>query len=125
MKTIQEYIIENKDFQRSFNESKSSTVINKLKKEFKNKFDNKVTIGSGRANFQQLYDVYVYDDSFDILKEVNDIIKKYITVWKEFTDDELKKKIDEKHEFLKKHSETIDRYPIEFCRLSARELNKL
>ena len=125
MKGIKEYIIENKDFQRSFNESKSSTVINKLKKEFKNKFDNKVTIGSGRANFQQLYDVYVYDDSFDTLKEVNDIIKKYIGVWKEFTDDELKKKIDEKHEFLKKHSETIDRYPIEFCRLSSSDLNKL
>ena len=125
MKSIKEYIIENKDFQRSFNESKSSTVINKLKKEFKNKFDNKVTIGSGRANFQQLYDVYVYDDSFDTLKEVNDIIKKYITAWKEFTDDELKKKIDEKHEFLKKHSETIDRYPIEFCRLSSSDLNKL
>lgn len=123
--TLKEYIIENKDFQRSFNESKSSTVINKLKKEFKNKFDNKVTIGSGRANFQQLYDVYVYDDSFDTLKEVNDIIKKYISVWKEFTDDELKKKIDEKHEFLKKHGETLDRYPIEFCRLSARDLNKL
>lgn len=125
MKGIKEYIIENKDFQRSFNESKSSTVINKLKKEFKNKFDNKVTIGSGRANFQQLYDVYVYDDSFDTLKEVNDIIKKYIGVWKEFTDDELKKKIDEKHEFLKKHSETLDRYPIEFCRLSSSDLNKL
>jgi len=124
MKSIKEYIIENKDFQRSFNESKSSSVINKLKKEFKNKFDNKVTIGSGRANFQQLYDVYVYDDSFDTLKEVNNIIKKYIPVWKEFTDDELKKKIDEKHEFLKKHSETLDRYPIEFCRLSSSDLNK-
>ena len=124
MKSIKEYIIENKDFQQSFNESKSSSVINKLKKEFKNKFDNKVTIGSGRANFQQLYDVYVYDDSFDTLKEVNNIIKKYIPVWKEFTDDELKKKIDEKHEFLKKHSETLDRYPIEFCRLSSSDLNK-
>lgn len=124
MKSIKEYIIENKDFQRSFNESKSSTVINKLKKEFKDKFDNKVTIGSGRANFQQLYDVYVYDDSFDTLKQVNDIIKKHIKVWKEFTDDELKKKINEKHEFLKKHSETLDRYPIEFCRLSSSDLNK-
>lgn len=115
MKGIKEYI----------KESKSSTIINKLKKEFKNKFDNKVTIGSGRANFQQLYDVYVYDDSFDTLKEVNDIIKKYIAAWKEFTDDELKKKIDEKHEFLKKHSETLDRYPIEFCRLLSSDLNKL
>ena len=125
MKELKEYIIENKDFQRSFNESKSSTVINKLKKEFKNKFDNKVTIGSARANFQQLYDVYVYDDSFDTLKQVNDIIKKYISVWKGFTDDEIKEKIDETHEFLKKYNETLDNYPLEFCRLYARELNKL
>lgn len=115
MKNITEYI----------NESKGSSIINKLKKEFKDKFGNKITIGSGRSNYEQLYDVYVYDDSLDTLKQVNDIIKKYIKVWKGFTDDELKKKINEQHEFLKKHSETLDKYPIEFCRFSSKELNKL
>lgn len=107
------------------NESKSSTIINKLKKEFKDKFDNKVTIGTGRANYEQLYDVYIYDDSLDTLKEVNDIIKKHIKVWKGFSDAELKKKIDDVHEFLKKYNETIDKYPIEFTRLSSKELNKI
>ena len=115
MKTLKNYIIE----------SKSSTLINKLKKEFKDKFDNKVTIGTGRANYTQVYDIYVYDDSLDTLKEVNNIIKKSIKIWKEFSDDELKKKIEEKHEFLKKYNETLDKYPIEFTRLTSKELNKI
>ena len=115
MKNIKQYI----------NESKSSIIVNKLKKEFKDKFGDKVTIGSGRSNFKQLYDVYIYDDSLDTLKEVNNIIQKHIKVWKGFTDDELKKKIDEQHEFLKKHSETLDKYPIEFYRFSSQDLNKL
>ena len=52
MKTINEYIME----------SSSSTIVNKIKKEFEKEFGNKVTIGSGRANYRQLYDVYIYDD---------------------------------------------------------------
>lgn len=115
MKSITEYIFE----------STSSSIINKIKKEFKTKFDNKVTIGSGKTNYEQLYDVYVYDDSLDLLKEVNDIIKKHISVWKEFSDDELKKKIDDHSKFLQNYNETLDNYPIEFTRFSSRELNKL
>ena len=107
------------------NESKSSTIINKLKKEFKDKFDNKVTIGTGRVNYEQLYDVYIYDDSLDTLKEVNNIIKKHIKVWKGFSDAELKEKIDEKHKFIKKYGITLDKYPIECIRLSSKELNKI
>ena len=42
------------------NEAANTTaIVNKIKKEFKKEFGDKVTIGSGRANYQQLYDVYI------------------------------------------------------------------
>jgi len=119
MKSINEYIIE----------SSSSTIVNKIKKEFKEKFDNKVTIGSGKANYRQLYDVYIYDDKLETLQKVNEILKKHIPIWKGFTDDEMKEKLKEKEEFFKKHKDdksvTLDRYPVEFFRFTSRDLKKI
>lgn len=120
MKTINEYIIQ---------ESSSSTIVNKIKKEFETEFGNKVTIGSGRANYQQLYDVYIYDDKLETLQKVNEILKKHLTIWKGFTDDEMKEKIKDHKEFLNKHKNdayvTLDRYPIEFFRFTSRDLKKI
>lgn len=119
MKSINEYITE----------SSSSTIVNRIKKEFEKEFGEKVTIGSGKANYRQLYDVYIYDDKLETLQKVNEILKKYIPIWKGFTDDEMKNKIKEKEEFIKKHKDenliTLDRYPIEFFRFTSRDLQKI
>ena len=120
MRNINEYII---------NESKGYTIVNKIKKEFKEKFNDKVTIGTGKANYQQLYDVYIYDDKLETLQQVNEILKKYLPIWKGFTDDEMKKKLKDKEEFFKKHKDdksvTLDRYPVEFFRFTSRDLRKI
>jgi len=119
MKQINEYIME----------SSSSTIVNKIKKEFEKEFGKIVTIGSGKANYRQLYDVYIYDDKLETLQKVNEILKKHIPIWKGFTDEEMKNKIKEKEEFFKKHkndkSVTLDRYPIEFFRFTSRDLQKI
>ncbi len=119
MKSLNNYI----------NESKGYTIVNKIKKEFKEKFNDKVTIGTGKANFQQLYDVYIYDDKLETLQQVNDILKKHLPIWKGFTDDEMKKKLKDKEEFFKKHKDdksvTLDRYPVEFFRFTSRDLRKI
>ena len=120
MRNINEYII---------NESKGYTIVNKIKKEFKEKFNDKVTIGTGKANYQQLYDVYIYDDKLETLQQVNEILKKHLPIWKGFTDDEMKKKLKDKEEFFKKHKDdksvTLDRYPVEFFRFTSRDLRKI
>ena len=107
----------------------TTTIVNKIKKEFKKEFGDKVTIGSGRANYQQLYDVYIYDMDINTLKKVNDILKKHITIWKGFTDDEMQKKLDDKKEFFDKHKDdkfvTLDRYPVEFFRFTSRDLKMM
>ena len=74
-----------------------------LKNEFKNEFGDTVQLASGKANFTQLYDVYIYNDDIEILKKVNDILKKHINIWKGFTDEELKNKI-------KDHKDSLDKY---------------
>ena len=118
-----------KDLNTYINESSSSTIVNKIKKEFENEFGKKVTIGSGRANYQQLYDVYIYDDKLETLQKVNEILKKHIPIWKGFTDDEMKEKLKEKEEFFKKYKDdksvTLDRYPIEFFRFTSRDLKRI
>jgi len=120
MRNINEYIII---------ESKGYTIVNKIKKEFKEKFNDKVTIGTGKANFQQLYDVYIYDDKLETLQQVNEILKKHLPIWKGFTDDEMKKKLKDKEEFFKKHKDdksvTLDRYPVEFFRFTSKDLRKI
>ena len=112
------------------NEAANTTaIVNKIKKEFKKEFGDKVTIGSGRANYQQLYDVYIYDMDINTLKKVNDILKKHITIWKGFTDEEMQKKLDDKKEFFDKHKDdkyvSLDRYPVEFFRFTSRDLRKI
>lgn len=120
MRNINEYII---------NESKGYTIVNKIKKEFKEKFNDKVTIGTGKANYQQLYDVYIYDDKLETLQQVNEILKKHLPIWKGFTDDEMKKKLKDQEEFFKKYKDdklvTLDRYPVEFFRFTSRDLRKI
>lgn len=121
MKSIDTYINEGVN---------TSTLVKKIENEFKKEFNTKVTIGKGRSNYQMLYDVYIYDMSLDILKKVNEILKKYLAPkFKGFTEDELQKKIDEQQEFLNKHKNekyvTLDRYPIEFVRFSSRDLKNL
>ena len=107
----------------------TTAIVNKIKKEFQKEFGNKVTIGSGRANYQQLYDVYIYDMDINTLKKVNDILKKHITIWKGFTDEEMQKKLDDKKEFFDKYKDdksvSIDRYPVEFFRFTSRDLKKM
>ena len=119
MKSINEYIME----------SSSSTIVNRIKKEFEKEFGKTVTIGSGKANYRQLYDVYIYDDKLETLQKVNEILKKHIPIWRGFTDEEMKDKIKEKEEFFKKHKDdtwvTLDRYPIEFFRFTSRDLQKI
>lgn len=110
-------------------ESSSSTIVNRIKKEFEKEFGKKVTIGSGKANYTQLYDVYIYDDKLETLQKVNEIVKKHIPIWKGFTDDEMKSKIKKHKEFLKEYGDesfaTLDRYPIEFFRFTSRDLQKI
>ena len=112
------------------NEAANTTaIVNKIKKEFQKEFGDKVTIGSGRANYQQLYDVYIYDMDINTLKKVNDILKKYLPIWKGFTDEEMQKKLDDKKEFFDKHKDdkyvSLDRYPVEFFRFTSRDLRKV
>ena len=107
----------------------TTAIVNKIKKEFQKEFGDKVTIGSGRANYQQLYDVYIYDMDINTLKKVNDILKKHITIWKGFTNEEMQKKLDDKKEFFDKYKDdkyvNLDRYPVEFFRFTSRDLKKM
>lgn len=118
-----------KDLNTYINESSGSIIVNKIKKEFEKEFGKKVTIGSGRANYQQLYDVYIYDDKLEILQKVNEILKKHLPIWKGFTDEQMKEKLKEKEEFFKKYKDdktvTLDRYPIEFFRFTSRDLKRI
>lgn len=104
----------------------TTTIVNKIKKEFQKEFGDKVILGSARANHQQLYDVYICDMDINTLKKVNDILKKHIPIWKGFTDKEMQKKLDDKKEFFDKFNDdksvTLDRYPIEFFRFTSRDL---
>ena len=120
MKDFKEYII---------TEASTTSFINKIKNEFKKEFGNTVQLASGKANFTQLYDVYIYNDDIEILKKVNDILKKHINIWKGFTDEELKNKIKDHKDFLDKYKDekwvTPDRYPIEFFRFTSRDVKKI
>ena len=120
MKSINEYII---------TEASTTSFVNKIKNEFKKEFDNKVTLASAKANYTQLYDVYIYDDNIETLKKVNEILKKHLKIWKGFTEEELKDKIKKHKEFFDKHKDekwvTPDRYPIEFFRFTSKDIRKI
>ena len=120
MKSINEYII---------TEASTTSFVNKIKNEFKKEFDNKVTLASAKANYTQLYDVYIYDDNIETLKKVNEILKKHLRIWKCFTEEELKDKIKKHKEFFDKHKDekwvTPDRYPIEFFRFTSKDIRKI
>jgi len=116
MKTLNEYITE----------SSSSTIVNRIKKEFEKEFGKTVTIGSGKASYRQLYDVYIYDDKLETLQKVNEILKRYLTKWKGFSNKELNDKLKEQEDFFKNNKDnnlcTLDRYPIEFLRFTSKDL---
>jgi len=116
-----------KDIITKINEGiNTSFIIKKIESEFENEFGNDVTLGKGRVNNQMMYDVYVYTTSIDILKKVNEILKKYLAPkFEGFTDDELNKKINDKEEFLKEHNKTIKDFPIEFGRFDSKGLKNL
>ncbi len=120
MKNIGQYII---------TEASTTSFVNKIKNEFKKEFGDTVQLASGKANYTQLYDVYIYDDDIDILKKVNDILKKHINIWKGFSDKELEDKIKEHKDFLEKYKDekwvTPDRYPIEFFRFTSKDIKKI
>lgn len=120
MKSINEYII---------TEASTTSFVNKIKNEFKKEFDNKVTLASAKANYTQLYDVYIYDDNIETLQKVNEILKKHIPIWKGFTEEELKDKIKKHKEFFDKYKDekwvTPDRYPIEFFRFTSKDIRKI
>lgn len=129
MKDINDYILETKEISSIddyITEAVNTTAfVNKIKKEYQKEFGNKVTLASAKTNYTQVYDTYIYDIDFDILKKVNDILKKHLKIWKGFTDDELKNKIQEQENFLKTNDETIDRYPIEFYRFTSKDIRKI
>lgn len=120
MKSVTQYII---------TEASTTSFVNKIKNEFKKEFGDIVQLASAKANFTQLYDVYIYEDDIEILKKVNDILKKHINIWKGFTDEELKDKIKHHKEFLDKYKDeklvTPDRYPIEFFRFTSKDIRKI
>lgn len=118
MKDIKEYII---------NEASTTSFVNKIKNEFKKEFGDKVTLTSAKANFTQLYDIYIYDENLETLKKVNEILKKHLTLWKGFTDEELKNKIDEHNKFMKEYGEKYPwkDSPIEFFRFTSRDVKKI
>ena len=103
----------------------TSTFINKIKREFKDEFANDVTLTSAKANYTQIYDVYIYDTDFNVVKKVNDILKKHLKIWKGFTDNELKNKIKEQENFLKTNNQSIYDYPIEFFRFTSKDIKKI
>lgn len=118
-----------KDIKEYINESYASTIINKIKDEFNKKFADKVTISSTKTSYEQLYIVYVYDNKLETLKEVNEILKKQLSIWRGLTDDEMQDKLKENQEFLNNHKDdplvTQDRYPIEFFRFTSKDLKKI
>lgn len=116
MKAINEYLI---------TEVSASSFVNKIKKDIEKTFGNKVTMTSAKANYTQLYDIYVYDDSLDTLKKINDLLKKYLTIWKGFTEEELKKKLEDHKEWLKKYKSPWKDSPIEFFRFTSRDVRKI
>ena len=120
MKNIKEFII---------TEASTTSFVNKIKNEFKKEFDNKVTLASAKANYTQLYDVYIYDDNIETLKKVNEILKKHLKIWKGFTDEELENKLKKHEDFLNKHKNdptvTPDRYPVEFFRFTSKDIRKI
>lgn len=118
MKQLSQYII---------TEASTSTFVNKIKSELKKAFGDTVQLTSAKANYTQLYDIYIYDDNIETLKKVNEILKKHLTLWKGFTDEELKNKIDEHNKFLKEYGEKYPwkDSPIEFFRFTSRDVKKI
>ena len=106
-------------------EASTTSIINKIKTEFKREFGDNVKIRSAKANYTQLYDVDIYKDNIETLKRVNNILKKHLTFWKGFSDEEMQEKIDNQHDFLKRHNEELQRYPIEFCRFTSKDITKM
>ena len=118
MKDISQYII---------TEASTTSFVNKIKNEFKKEFEDKVQLATAKANFTQLYDIYIYDDDIETLKKVNEILKKHLKIWKGFTDEELQNKIDEHHKFMKEYGEKNPwkDSPIEFFRFTSRDIRKI
>lgn len=118
MKDFKEYLII---------EASTTSFVNKIKNELQKEFDNKVTLTSAKANYTQLYDIYIYDENIETLKKVNEILKKHLKIWKGFTDEELQNKIDEHNKFLKEYGEKNPwkDSPIEFFRFTSRDVKKI
>lgn len=118
MKNLNQYLI---------TEASTTSFVNKIKNEFKKEFGDTVTLTSAKANYTQLYDIYVYDDKIETLKKINDILKKHLKLWKGFTDEELQNKIDEHNKFLKEYGEKYPwkDMPIEFFRFTSRDVKKI
>lgn len=94
MKKIIQYISES---------SSTTTIINKIKKEFKN-WGTSVSLVSSKHKLYSSYYVYVYDIANESeLRKVDDIIKKYVPEYNGMPDDKLAKKFKEIKEIANKH----------------------
>ena len=105
MKRINEYILENNS-KITLNEAKNTTsIINKIKKEFEQWGDN-VHLVSCHHKLYMEYAVYIYDiASIEELRKVDDVLKNNIERYPGVPDDILHKKFNEIKDQVKKHTD--------------------
>jgi len=108
------------------NEAKSaSSIINAIKKDFKDELGDDVSLASGKSNRMQVYDIYCNKWSMDILQKINNILKKHLSPkFEGFTEDELKAKLKEMEEKSKKYTDPRG-YQGEFGRFDSQGLKAL
>lgn len=97
MKNLNEYIFE----------SKSSNIVNKIKKEIlSNWSEDKVCIINKKFKFYTAYYIYVYDiESKEALRKLDNIIKDDIDIYNGMPDEKLNKKYEEIKELANKHKD--------------------
>jgi len=115
-----------KDLIQFINEAKSaSSIINAIKKDFKDELGDDVSLASGKSNRMQVYDIYCNKWSMDILQKINNILKKHLSPkFEGFTEDELKAKLKEMEENSKKYTDPRG-YQGEFGRFDSQGLKAL
>ena len=97
MKNLNEYIFE----------SKSSNIVNKIKKEISSNWsEDKVCIVNKKFKFYMAYYIYVYDiESKEALRKLDNIIKDNIDIYNGMPDEKLNKKYEEIKELANKHKD--------------------
>lgn len=96
-----------KDLNIYITETKASSVINKMKAEIAKSWpEDQISIVNHKFKFYMAYYIYVYDiPSKEDLRDLDNIIKSYISKYPGADDKKLDSKFNEIKEQVKKHTD--------------------